>query len=1042
MRQDRSFLRGLVERCLHLRFLVVAASVVFLIVGARAASTARVDVFPEFSPPRVEIQTEAPGLSALEVETLVTTPIERNLQGVAFLSALRSKSVIGLSSVVLVFQDGTDLLRARQLVQERMGAVTAQLPVAARAPIMLSPLSSTSRVMKIGVSSTKLSQTELTDLARFTVRPRLMAVSGVANVAIWGQRDRQLQVRVDPEALSARGVRLDDVVRAARDATTPAAAGYVDTPTQRMAVTHAPFAPTAGALGEAVVATRPGGASLRIADVATVREGNPAAIGDAIIDDAPGLLLIVEKQPWGNTLEVTRNVESALAALAPALGEVKVDSTIFRPATFIERALTNLGHSVVIGCVLVVAILFFFLRDVRTALISVVAIPLSLVAAAATLAWFGFTLDTMAIAGLVIALGEVVDDAIIDVENIQRRLGENALLAAPRPALRVVLEASLEVRSAVVYATLIVVLVFLPVYFMEGLAGAFFRPLAIAYVLSVSASLVVAIVVTPALSLILLPNGAAKKRGVHDGGPMHRALERVYQPLLERVIHRSRLATVGFVVALGAAAAAAPFLGEAFLPDFHETDFLMHWVARSGTSVEEMDRITIRASRELRAIPGVRNFGSHIGRAEVADEVVGQNFAELWISLDENADYAVSVARIQATVDGYPGLYRDVQTYLQERMKEVLTGGSGAIVVRIYGSDLATLRTKGEDVRKAIASIAGVSNLKVEPQVLVPQVEVSLDAAALQRFGLSAGDVRRTMATLLQGTRVGEVYRGDQVLEVVVWGDDKLRSDVTAVRELRIPLAGNATDVRLGDLGGVDIVPAPNVVQRESGSRRLDVTCDAKGRDLGAVARDVERAVRGMAFPSGHHAEVLGEYAARGKARSRLLGLALLSLVGIALVLYADFRSARTAAFLMATLPFALVGGVLGVAVTGGVVSLGSLVGFVTVLGIAARNGILLVSHFRHLEQEAQRAGKPAALDPALVVRGAVERAVPILMTALATGLALVPLVVAGNRPGNEIEHPMAVVILGGLVTSTLLNLLLVPSLYLRFARPMAIASG
>jgi CzcA family heavy metal efflux pump len=1035
--EDRSLLRGLVERCLHLRFLVVAASVVFLIVGARAATTARVDVFPEFSPPRVEIQTEAPGLSALEVETLVTTPIERNLQGVAFLSALRSKSVIGLSSVVLVFQDGTDLLRARQLVQERMGAVAAQLPVAARAPIMLSPLSSTSRVMKIGVSSTKLSQTELTDLARFSVRPRLMAVSGVANVAIWGQRDRQLQVRVDPEALSARGVRLDDVVRAARDATTPAAAGYVDTPTQRMAVTHAPFAPTAAALGDAVVATRPGGASLRIADVATVREGNPAAIGDAIIDDAPGLLLIVEKQPWGNTLEVTRNVESALAALAPALGEVKVDSTIFRPATFIERALTNLGHSVLIGCVLVVAILFFFLRDVRTALISVVAIPLSLVAAAATLAWFGFTLDTMAIAGLVIALGEVVDDAIIDVENIQRRLGENARREAPRPALRVVLEASLEVRSAVVYATLIVVLVFLPVYFMEGLAGSFFRPLAIAYVLSVSASLVVAIVVTPALSLILLPKGAAKKR---DPGPVHRALVRVYQPLLERVIHRSRLATAGFVVALGAAAAAVPFLGEAFLPDFHETDFLMHWVARPGTSVEEMDRITIRASRELRAIPGVRNFGSHIGRAEVADEVVGQNFAELWISLDENADYAVSVARIQATVDGYPGLYRDVQTYLQERMKEVLTGGSGAIVVRIYGSDLATLRTKGEDVRKAIASIAGVSNLKVEPQVLVPQVEVSLDAAALQRFGLSAGDVRRTMATLLQGTRVGEVYRGDQVLEVVVWGDDKLRSDVTAVRELRIPLAGSATDVRLGDLGSVDIVPAPNVVQRESGSRRLDVTCDAKGRDLGAVARDVERAVRGMAFPSGHHAEVLGEYAARGKARSRLLGLALLSLVGIALVLYADFRSARTAAFLMATLPFALVGGVLGVAVTGGVVSLGSLVGFVTVLGIAARNGILLVSHFRHLEQEAQRAGKPAALDPALVVRGAVERAVPILMTALATGLALVPLVVAGNRPGNEIEHPMAVVILGGLVTSTLLNLVLVPSLYLRFARPMATA--
>jgi Cu/Ag efflux pump CusA len=640
-----------------------------------------------------------------------------------------------------------------------------------------------------------------------------------------------------------------------------------------------------------------------------------------------------------------------------------------------------------------------------------------------------------------------VDDAIIDVENIQRRLGQNALRATPKPRLSVVLNASLEVRSAVVYATLIVVLVFLPVYFMEGLSGAFFRPLAIAYVLAVSASLVVAIVVTPALSLILLPQ-RPQKRG---HGVIERVLVRFYQPLVQRMVGKTRLAGLGFVLSIGAALAVVPFLGEAFLPDFHETDFLMHWVGRPGTSVEEMDRITIRASRELRAIPGVRNFGSHIGRAEVADEVVGQNFAELWISLDEKADYATSVAKIQTTVDGYPGLYRDVQTYLQERMKEVLTGGSGAIVVRIYGPDLGTLRAKGEDLRKALKDVPGVSNLKVEPQVLVPQIEVALDAAALQRFGLTPADVRRTMATLLQGTRVGEVYRGDQVVEVVVWGDDKLRSDVTAVRELRIASGGtaiapppvaaahmggaavNATvspDVRLGDLATVDIVPAPNVVQRESASRRLDVTCDARGRDLGAVARDVERAVRGVAFPAGHHAEVLGEYAAREKARSRLLGLTALSLLGIALVLYADFRSARTAAFLMATLPFALVGGVLGVWLTGGVVSLGSLVGFVTVLGIAARNGILLVGHFRHLETE-----EGMAFGAELVVRGAAERAVPILMTALATGLALVPLVVSGNRPGNEIEYPMAVVILGGLITSTALNLLLVPALYLRVGR-------
>ncbi|MBS2012789.1 MAG: efflux RND transporter permease subunit [Deltaproteobacteria bacterium] len=1025
-------MRTLVDACLRLRFAVLLAAVAFVVVGARAASRARVDVFPEFSPPRVEIQTEAPGLSALEIETLVTTPIERAVHGVAFVSTLRSKSVIGLSSVLLVFGDGTDLLQARQLVQERLGSLGGQLPASARAPVMLAPLSSTSRVLKIGVSSATRSQMELSDLARFTLRPRLMAVPGVANVTIWGQRTRQLQVLVSPDALEARSVRLDQVVKAASDASLPAPAGYVDTANQRFAVVHATFAGTREALGESVVASRPGGASIRLVDVATIEEAAPSPIGDAIIDGQPGLLLIVEKQPWGNTLEVTRSVERTLEALAPGLEGVKMDPTIFRPATFIERALSNLGHSVLIGCGLVIAILFLFLYDWRTAVVSVVAIPLSLVAAAAVLAWRGVTLDTMTVAGLVIALGEVVDDAIIDVENIERRLAVNAALDSPRPALSVVLDASLEVRSAVVYATLVVVLVFLPVYFLDGLAGAFFRPLAVAYVLAVGASLVVALVVTPALSLVLLRTTAR----AHARGPLSRALKRAYEPLVRGLVRRWRAAGAGFAATLAIALAMVPLLGEAFLPDFHETDFLMHWVGKPGTSVAEMDRITARVATELKAIPGVRNFGSHIGRAEVADEVVGQNFAELWISLDDKADYQSSVTKIREVIDGYPGLYRDVQTYLQERMKEVLTGSSGAIVVRIFGPNLDTLRERAAAVGKAVSSVEGVANLKVEPQVLVPQLEITPDPEALARFGLTPGDVRRTVATLLQGTRVGEVLRNDQVVEVVVWGDAALRSDVSAVRELRISVpdagrGGVVPNVRLADVASVDFVPAPNVVQREGASRRIDVTCDARGRDLGAVVRDVQRALAEVKFPAGHHAEILGEYQSRSEARMRLGLLALLSIVGIALVLYADFRSARVMAFLVATLPFALVGGVVAVIATGGVVSLGSLVGFVTVLGIAARNGIMMVSHFRHLEDV-----EGIIFGEELVVRGASERVVPIAMTALATGLALVPLLASGTKPGSEIEHPMAVVILGGLVTSTLLNLLLVPPLYLRFAHP------
>jgi len=1017
-------MRTLVAWCLSQRFLVVIGALVFIVVGYRVARSARVDVFPEFAPPRVEIQTEAPGLSTLEVESLVTTPIENAVNGVAFLKALRSKSVLGLSSVLLVFDDGTDLMSARQLVQERLTRLAGQLPAVSKSPVMLSPLSSTSRVMKIGVSSQKLSQMEMTDLVRWTVRPRLMAVPGVANVAIWGERDRQLQIKVDPDALRARGVLLDDVLRATRDATAPAAGGFIDTPAQRLPVTHVPLASDAAALANVPVVVR-GGAAIRLGDVASIEDGFPAPIGDAVIDDGPGLLLIVEKQPWGNTLDVTRGVESALASLAPALEGAKVDSTIFRPATFIERALGNLEKSLAVGCVLVVVILVLFLYDWRTAVVSVVAIPLSLVAAAAVLAWRGETLNTMIVAGLVIALGEVVDDAIIDVENILRRLAINEAEGKPRSTFAVVLDASLEVRSAVVYATLIVVLVFVPVFFMEGLSGAFFRPLALAYALAVGASLVVALTVTPALSMIFLPRAAAR----HRVGPLARVLRARYEPIVARLIEYPRTALVAVVVALGLAGAALPLLGEAFLPDFHETDFLMHWVGKPGTGIDEMRRVTALASKELRAIPGVRNFGSHIGRAEVADEVVGPNFTELWISLDEKADYTQSVARIQKTVDGYPGLYRDVQTYLQERMKEVLTGASGSIVVRVFGSDLATLRGKADEVAQSLKDVPGIANLKVEPQVLVPQIQIAVRLDAAARLGLPPGDVRRAVSTLLQGTRVGEVYRDDRVVEVVVWGTEGTRADVAALRDLRLTTPSGA-DVRLADVADVDLTPAPNVVQREAASRRIDVTCDARGRDLGAVARDVEARVRGVSFPPGHHAEVLGEYAARSAARTRLLALAALSFVGIGLVLYGDFRSARLALFVLATLPFALVGGVASVLVSGRIVSLGSLVGFVTVLGIAARNGIMLVSHYRHLETEEKM---PLGKD--LVVRGAVERVVPIMMTALATALALVPLVLAGNRPGNEIEHPMALVIFGGLVTSTALNLLVVPALYLRVSK-------
>jgi CzcA family heavy metal efflux pump len=1014
----------IVSTSLRLRVMVLALSVVLMIVGFQRARNAPLDVFPEFAPPLIEIQTEAPGLSTEEVESLISVPLENALNGTIGLKTIRSKSVLGLSSVVLILKEGTDLMAARQVVQERLAVEAARLPAAARLPVILSPLSSTSRLLKIGVSSQTLSQMDLTLLAKWTIRPRLMAIPGVANVAIWGQRDRQYQVLIDPERLQLNGVTLDTVVKAVTDAAVVTGGGFFDMPNQRVAVRHRAAIEEPEDLAKVTVAFR-NGAPLQLGDVAEVKVGFPPPIGDAVINDGEGLLLIVEKQPTGNTLQVTREVEKALEALKPGLKGVDIDPTIFRPAGFIERSLENLKDAMIIGCALVILILVTFLFDWRTALISLTAIPLSLIAATLVLTAMGATLNTMVIAGLVIAMGEVVDDAIIDVENIVRRLRLNRVSPRPRPAFRVVLDASLEVRSAVVYASLIVILVFVPIFFLEGLSGSFFRPLALAYVLAILASLLVALTVTPALSLLLLTGRTQRRRE----SPLVRVLKSMYGAILPPLARRPGWALVLLVAAFAATGWGVYGLGQEFLPDFQENDFLMHWLEKPGTSLEAMRRITVNVSKELRAVPGVRNFGSHIGRAEVADEVVGPNFTELWISVDPKADHAATLKKVQDVVDGYPGLYKDVQTYLKERIKEVLTGAGATVVVRLFGPDMDVLRAQAQDVAKVMESIEGVANLKVDPQLLVPQLDVRLRPEASARLGLTAGDVRRAATTLVKGLKVGELYREQKIFDVFIWGAEAVRNDVAKLGALPVetPLG---THVPLSDVAEIALVPAANEIKREGASRKIDVTCNVAGRDLGSVAREVEARVKALEFPREYHPEFLGEFAAREESSRRLLALAGLSLLGILLIIHADFRSLRLTALVALTLPFALIGGVVGAVIGGGVLSLGSLVGFVTVLGIAARNGIMLVSHYRHLELEE---GELFGLG--LVIRGSQERLAPILMTALATGLALVPLAWAGNKPGHEIEHPMAIVILGGLVTSTVLNLGVMPALYLAFGR-------
>jgi len=1035
-------MRWIVGSSLRFRYIVVALAAAMMALGIVRLHDIPVDVFPEFAPPRVEIQTPCLGLTAADVESLITVPLEDALSGVPGLDDLRSKSVPQLSSIELIFKQGTDLIHARQLVQERIATVVPTLPTWASPPFMMQPVSATSRVMKIGLSSRTRSLIDMSMISYWTIRARLLRVPGVANVAIWGERLRMLQVQADPERLRSHHVSLERVMETTSDAldvgilqfsggSVVGTGGSIETPNQRLQVRHVLPVVTPKDLSQITIQNQDG-KELRLRDVARVVEDHQPLIGDAVINDGPGLMLVVEKLPWANTLDVTRGVDAALASLRPGLSGIDVDPTIFRPASFIESSIHNLTTALLLGCLFVVLVLGLFLFEWRSALISLVSIPLSLMAAGLALYARGATINTMVLAGLVIAVGVVVDDAIVDIENIVRRLRQYRREGTDKSTASIVLESSLEVRGPIIYATLIIVVAAVPVYFLQGLTGAFFRPLALSYALAVLASLVVALTVTPALALLLLRGAPLERRG----SPLVGWLQRGYTAALSRVVQRPVwvYATVAVVVAAGIAV--VPSLGESLFPTFKERDFLMHWVTAPGTSHPEEVRIVERGSRELRSIPGVRNFGSHIGQALLADEVVGVNAGENWVSVDPKADYDKTLAAIQRVVSGYPGLYTDVQTYLNERIKEVLTGTSEALVVRIYGQDLAVLRDKAAEVEKVMSGVPGVVEAHADFEVEVPQVDVEVNLAAARRYGIKPGDARRAAATLVSGEEVADVFRGGKTYDVQIWSTPRTRRSLTNIEDLPIDTP-SGRQVRLGDVASVRVRPAPNLIERDNNSRRIDVGANVRGRDLGSVARDVSTRLRQVSFPRGYDTKLLGEYQERQAAQRNLLLYAVAALIGILLLLRMAFGSWRLSTLTLLTLPMALVGGVLAAYIGGGVLSLGSLVGFFTVMGIAARNGILLINHYQHLEQH-----EGESFGPGLVLRGARERLSPILMTALATGLAVVPLVVAGQIPGHEIEHPLAVVILGGLFTSTLLNLFVVPSLYLRFGRRSSRSEG
>jgi len=1006
--------------------IVLGVALALLIYGLHTLSRATLDVFPEFAPPQVSIQTEAPGFSPEQVEILVTKPLEDAINGVAGIALVRSQSIQGLSVITAILADGVDLYRARQMLAERLAEVSSRLPAAIEPPILAPLTSSSSTVLMIGITSKTRSRMDQRTFVDWTLRPRLLATPGVAKVAVFGGDVRQLQIQVNPERLRAYGIGMQEVLEAARAATGVRGAGVMDDANQRIIVRTEGQLLDPAALARSVVREQ-GGAILRLGDLGRVVEGAAPRFGEGTINGELGSVIVVSAQFGANTKEVAGAVERALSDLAPAIEQagLTLHPDLFRPATFIDLALRNITEALLLGALLVAVVLFVFLADVGAAAISLGAIPLSLLAAIVVLQSFGIGVNTLTLGGLAIALGEVVDDAIIDVENIARRLRLNRDAVAARPLGEVVIAASLEVRGSVVYATFIVALVFLPVLMLSGVQGALFRPLGLAYILATLASLVVALTVTPALSLLLLARGGHRDHQSRFLAWLRLRFERALADLL----HRPASVMFATIALCAAAGLTLPFFASRFLPEFHEGHYVVHMSTVPGSSLDESVRLGQTVTAALLADPRVRSVAQRAGRAELSEDTWGPHYSELEVDLQPlNGKQAEVIQEdMRRILAPFPGVSFAIRGFLTERIEETLTGSTAEVVVKLYGEDLDSLDHAAQQVARVIRAVPGASDVQYDPPPVVPGVTVRLNPEALANAGLAADNVLATIETATRGTRVAQTFEGNRSTDVVVLLDSAARSRPEDLRTLPVVGVGGRM-VSLSEVATIARTSGRYQVSHQGARRVQTVTTNVAGRDVSGFTGELMSRLHAIRLPGGIYAEVGGTATAQRTANQELLLHSLLAGGGILMLLWLAFGESRRLLLVLANLPFALVGGVLAVFATGGELSLGSMVGFVTLFGIATRNAVMLVSHYEHL---VRREGAP--WNTATALRGAGERLGPILMTAAVTGLGLLPLAIGSGDPGREIEGPMAIVILGGLATSTLLTLFVLPTLAFRY---------
>jgi copper/silver efflux system protein len=1021
-------LNRLIALSLRNRVIVLVAATFMLVAGAWTAYRMPVDVFPDLTAPTVTVLTEAHGMAPEEVEALVAFPIETAVNGATGVRRVRSSNAQGISVVWVEFDWGTDIFRARQIVSEKLQTIASALPSGIAAPV-LAPVSSVmGEIMMIGLTWSDSapgahSAEDLRTVADWTIRRRLLAVPGVAQVIPIGGAVKQYQVLADPTRMLAAGVTLEQVVKAAKGSNENASGGVYMDKGQEYVIRGLGRVQTADDIAKTVVAVR-GGIPVLLEQVADVRVGAAPKYGDGSVNAKPGVVLAVQKQPGANTLELTGRIERELAAMQKTLPKgMTIRAELFRQASFISVAVNNVVEALRDGAIFVVVILFLFLWNFRTTGISIVAIPLSLVVAIFAMKLLGITINTMTLGGMAIAIGALVDDAIIDVENVFRRLKENHHLpeGQRRPALEVVYDASREIRASIVNATLIIIVVFLPLFFLGGVEGRLLRPLGFAYVVSILASLLVAVTVTPVLCAYLLPN--AKAVITEHESRVVTWLKAHYARLLETVLAHPKRVLAAAVVTLGLALGAVPFLGSAFLPEFNEGALTVSVVTVPGTSLAESNAIGQRVEQILLANPAVVNTDRRQGRAELDEHAQGVNAAEIDVTLKDDIDKEKVFEELRREFSAIPGTNVTIGQPIGHRIDHMLSGTRANIAVKIFGPDLYELRQVGSQVRDVMQTVPGVADLQLEQQMDVPQLRIRADRSALGRYGMTVGQLAEAIDIAFNGERVSQVLEEGRSFDLVVRFPEELRANAEAISGVMFDTP-TGQKVPLSQLAQITVDRGPNTISREDVQRKIVVQANVAGRDLGSTVADIQAAVgERVTLPAGYHLIYGGQFESQEEATRTLGMLSVISIAAIFLILFAEFRSGRTAALVMANLPLALIGGVIAVLLTGRVVSIASLVGFVTLFGIATRNGILLVAHYRQLLSEGVSFREA-------VVRGSLERLSPILMTALTAGLALIPLALGGGEPGNELQTPMAIVILGGLLSATALNMLVLPALY------------